>query len=272
MKDDIGEGSARSRFGKLLKRTRGQAGLTQQELAAVSMVAQSTISDLELGKKGTRREPVVRLDKALTAGGVLLGAWDAAFSGVGMTAYFREVAEAEQAATNIRDYSLGLVPGLLQVEEYVRAISEIAEPDAAPEVIDQIVKARQQRQRILDRSHPPRVTALLDEGVLIRRFRNPRVMPAQLDHLIELSYRSRVDIQVIPSDAEGHAGLGGSFTLMEAPGTGAFVYVESQQTGVSLKQPEIVARYDRTFADLRSAALPVSASRSTMEEIRGNIR
>jgi transcriptional regulator with XRE-family HTH domain len=272
LKVDGEDDEARSRFGKLLKKTRGLAGFTQQKLAAVSLVGQSTISDLELGKKGTRRDQVVRLDAALKANGVLLGAWDAAFSGVGMTSYFREVAEAEQAATTFRDYSLGLVPGIFQVEEYVRAISEIAEPDATSEAIDQIVDARKQRQLILDRPHPPKITALLDEVVLVRRFRNPEVMPKQIDHLLKLSYRSRVDIQIIPSEAEGHAGLGGSFTVMDVPGNGSFVYVESQQTGVSLKQPEIVARYDRTFAELRSAALPITASRSKMEEIRGNIR
>ena len=58
---------------------------------------------------------------------------------------------------------------------------------------------------------------------------------------------------------------------MEVPGNGTFVYVESQQTGMALRQPEVVASYERTFAELRSAALPVTASRSKMEEIRGSI-
>lgn len=266
------EEEARARFGRLLKKIRGQAGLTQQELAAVSLVAQSTISDLELGKKGTRRDPVMRLDEALTANGVLLGAWDAVFSGVGMTTYFREVAEAEQSATKIQDYSLGLVPGLLQVEKYIRAISELAEPDATPEVLDQILEARQKRQRILERDHPPRATFLLDEVVLLRRFRDPGVMPAQIDRLIELSWLSRLHIQIVPIEAEGHAGLGGSFILMEVPGNGTFAYIESHQAGMALKQPEAVASYERIFADLRSAALPVPVSRSKMEEIRGNIK
>lgn len=188
---------ARARFGKLLKKIRGQASFTQQELAAVSLVAQSTISDLELGKKGTRRDPVVRLDKALTANGALLGAWDAVFSGVGMTTYFREAAEAEQSATKIQDYSLGLVPGLFQVEEYVRALAEVGKPEANLETIDQIVEARQKRQIILEREHPPTITVLLDEVVLLRRFREPRVMFTQIEHLIKLSYRPRLKVQIL---------------------------------------------------------------------------
>lgn len=264
-----GEDAARLRFGKLLRKLRGQAGLSQQEVASLAMVSQSAVSDLELGKKGTRRDPVARLDRALTARGVLVDAWDAVFSGSGMTAYFREIAESEQAATIIREYSIGLVPGLLQVEEYVRAISEIAEPDADPEFIDQIVNARQHRQKILGRAHPPAITVLLDETVLMRRFRDPKVMDVQINHLLEQSYRPRVNLQIVPITAEGHAGLGGSFTLMEVPGSGPFVYIESQQTGMSLKQPDVVARYDRTFAELRSAALPVPESRTRMEEIQG---
>lgn len=244
--------------------------MTQMQLASASMVGQSTISDLEHGKKETRRDNVVRLDRALNARKVLLDAWDAAFSGTGMTAYFREVAEAEQEATKIRDYSLGLVPGLFQTEGYVRALTEVGKPEAESETINQIVKARQQRQRILERVHPPTMTVLLDEVVLRRRFRDPQVMRDQVAHLLKQSYRPRLNIQIVPIATEGHAGLGGSFTLMEGSDV-PFVYVESQETGVSLKQPEVVASYDRVFAELRSAAMPVPASRSMMEEIRGGI-
>jgi transcriptional regulator with XRE-family HTH domain len=271
VQEEDADKAAQLRFGKLLRKLRGQAGLTQQELAALAVVSQSTVSDLERGKKGTRRDPVARLDKALTARGVLVDAWDAVFSGAGVTSYFREVAEAEQMAVKIRDYSHGLVPGLFQVEEYVRAINEIANPEATTEAIDQIVKARKYRQNILDRPHPPTITVLLDEVVLLRRFRKPEVMKEQIDHLIDQSHRPRVKLQIVPIATEGHPGLGGSFTLIDVPDSGTFAYVESQRTGVSLKQPDVVASYDRIFAELRSAALPVPSSRSRMEEIRGSI-
>ncbi|MEU1714483.1 helix-turn-helix domain-containing protein [Nocardiopsis dassonvillei] len=271
VQEEDADKAAQLRFGKLLRKLRGQAGLTQQELAALAVVSQSTVSDLERGKKGTRRDPVVRLDKALTARGMLVDAWDAVFSGVGVTAYFREVAEAEQMALKIRDYSYGLVPGLFQVEEYVRAISELSNPEATTEAIDQIVKARKYRQQILDRPHPPTITVLLDEVVLLRRFRKPEVMKQQIDHLIDQSYRPRVNLQIVPIATEGHPGLFGSFRLIDVPDSSTFAYIESQRTGVSLKQPDVVASYDRIFAELRSAALPVPSSRSRMEEIRGSI-
>ncbi|MFJ9552318.1 Scr1 family TA system antitoxin-like transcriptional regulator [Nocardiopsis sp. NPDC101807] len=265
-----GQAAAGRRFGKLLKKSRGQAGLSQQELAAAAMVSQSLISDIEQGKKGTRRDVVVRLDNALAARGALVDFWDAAFSGVGMTSYFREAAEAEQSASVIRDYSHGLVPGLFQVEQYVRAINELR-PEASSEEIEQIVKGRHLRQKVLHRPSPPTFTVVLDEVVLCRRFRDPDVMRAQIDHLVKLSYHPRTTLQVVPIDAEGHPGLGGSFTLMEVPGSGEFVYIESQRTGLSLKQPDVVASYERIFAELRGAALPVTASRLRMEEIRGSI-
>ncbi|MFJ9552196.1 Scr1 family TA system antitoxin-like transcriptional regulator [Nocardiopsis sp. NPDC101807] len=104
-----------------------------------------------------------------------------------------------------------------------------------------------------------------------QRPRSPAVNPgAQLAPQSSRPTPSRADIQTIPREAEGHAGLGGSFTVMDMPGNGSFVYVENQKTDVSLKQLEIVALYDRSFAELRSAALPVSVSRSGMEEIRGS--
>ncbi|QUX27147.1 helix-turn-helix transcriptional regulator [Nocardiopsis akebiae] len=262
---------SKERFGKLLKKLRSRAGMTQQELSALSMVGQSTISDIERGKKRTQRDYVAHLDSALTARGVLLGAWDASFSDGGTSAYFREVAEAEQTAEEIREYALGLVPGLLQVEGYVRAISSLARPKAAPESIDKIVIARQYRQELLTRAHPPAVTVLLDETVLLRRFQDPEIMNAQIQHLIEQSRRPRLRIQIVPLKTEGHAGLGGAFKLMEVPDTGTFAYVESQETGFVLRQSEVVAGYEHTFAELRSAALPVPESRVRMEEIRGMI-
>lgn len=263
--------AARERFGKLLKKYRGQAGVTQQKLAKSAVIAQSTISDLESGKKGTRREQIERIDKALISNGVLLNAWEAAFSPTGMIGYFREVAEDEQIALEIREYALGLVPGLVQVEQYARAISQLASPYTPPAQIEKIIKTRIYRQQILDRDHPPKMIVLLDESVLLRRFSDPSVMPAQIKHLLKLSHRPRITIQVIPEDTEDHVGLSGSFRLSTAPDSNPFAYVEGLKSGMTLKEPEIVESYERTFADLRSTALPVPASRSRMEEIRGSI-
>ncbi|GAA1449917.1 helix-turn-helix transcriptional regulator [Nocardiopsis tropica] len=261
--------SARERFGLLVRKYRLQAGMTQHELARAAVIAQSTVSELERGIKGTRREQVVRIDRALIAHDVLVNSWDTAFSPSGMNTYFRDVAEAEQVAVEIREYALGLVPGLFQVAEYARAVIQIGSPHASPDAIEQIVAARLKRQEILKRPHPPRVTVLLDETLLLRRFSDPGVMPAQITHLIKASHRPRITLQVVPMSTEGHAGLGGAFMLSSAPDRGTFAYVEGHKAGMSLKEPEIVASYDRTFAELRSAALPVPASRSLMEQIRG---
>ncbi|MEU3016681.1 helix-turn-helix transcriptional regulator [Nocardiopsis sp. NPDC007018] len=263
--------SPQQRFGRLLNGHRTGVGMTQHELARAVPIAQSTISDLESGKKATRRAKIEQIDAALGAGGVILNSWDALFSPTGMIGYFREVAEDEQVAFEIREYALGLVPGLVQVEQYARAISELASRYASPGEIDQMVQARLFRQQILDRDHPPVMIVLLDESVLRRRFSDPAVMPTQIDHLLRLTHRPRITIQIIPTDTEDHAGLGGSFRLSTAPDSSPVAYVEGQKTGMSLKQPEIVASYERTFADLQGSALPVAASRSWMEEIRGNI-
>lgn len=267
-----GTDPARERFGVLLKKYRVQAGATQQELARSAMVAQSTISDLERGRKGTRRDQVVRIDSALNAHGVLVNAWEAAFSPSGMGGYFREVAEAEQSAVAIRQYALGLVPGLAQTEKYARAVTQIGLPHSAPEVIERIVRTRMHRQGVLERNHPPTLTMILDETVLLRRFKDPEVMRGQTEHLIDMSHRDRVTIQVLPMDTEGHAGLGGAFKMIATADSGDIVYIEGHDIGMSLKEPEIVNSHDQIFAELRSAALPVPASRSRLEQIRGNIR
>ncbi|MFI6578330.1 DUF5753 domain-containing protein [Nocardiopsis sp. NPDC050513] len=186
-----------------------------------------------------------------------------------MTDYFREIAEYERSATEIRQYAMGIIPGLAQMECYARTITQLALPHAPPKQIDEMVAVRMHRQEILERAHPPVFTVVLDESILYRTFRDPGVMRAQINRLVELSYRPRITIQVVPMMTEGHPGLDGSFRLMTVPDSGDFAYIEGREVGLPIKEPELVQNYERVFADLRSAALPVLDSRARMEEIRG---
>ncbi|MDE3723809.1 helix-turn-helix transcriptional regulator [Nocardiopsis sp. N85] len=265
----VASDSSRRRFGLLLRNHRLRAGMTQQEMARAAFLSQSTVSSLESGEKGTKREQVERLDAALTANGTLVNSWDAHFAPHGMIDYFREVAEAEQTATEIRQYGFGVVPGLVQTEGYARVISRMGSPHASPEKIEAMVKARRHRQSILDREHPPMCVILLDESTVMRAFSDPDIMYAQINRLLELSYRPRITIQLVPMLTEQHPGLDGSFKLLAVPDSGDFAYIEGRGAGLTIKEPEIVQGYERVFGELRSAALPLPASRARLEEIRG---
>ncbi|MEV2277626.1 helix-turn-helix transcriptional regulator [Nocardiopsis sp. NPDC049922] len=262
---------AKLRFGALLRKYRNRAGMTQQELARAAAVSQSAVSELETGAKGTTRDYVARLDAALIARGVLVNSWDAYFSPNGTINYFKEIAERELNAPEIREYGLGLIPGLVQTECYARTFTQLGSPFATPKEVDAMVLTRMRRQEILDRPHPPVLTVLLDESTIMRTFSDPAVMRAQINRLITLSYRPRVTIQVVPMMAEGHLGLEGSFKLMTVSGGEELAYIEGHATGLTIKEPRLVQSYKRLFGELQGAALTVPDSRARMAEIRGEV-
>ncbi|OLT28768.1 transcriptional regulator [Nocardiopsis sp. CNR-923] len=245
--------------------------MTQQELARAAAVSQSAVSELETGAKGTTRDYVTRLDAALIARGVLVNSWDAYFSPNGMIDYFKETADREQDSPEIRQYGLGLVPGLVQTECYARAITQLGSPHTTPEQVDSLVRTRMRRQEILDRPHPPVFTAILDESTLMRTFSDPGVMRAQINRLITLSYRPRITIQVVPMMTEGHPGLEGSFKLMTVSDGDELAYIEGHQAGLTIKEPRLVESYKRVFGELQGTALTVPDSRARMAEIRGEL-
>jgi transcriptional regulator with XRE-family HTH domain len=144
----------------------------------------------------------------------------------------------EGSATAIRHNNPGLMPGLLQTEEYARAILNTYVADKT--TIDDRVALRLERQAIFDRNDPPEAVFVLDEAVIRRWVGGPSVMHAQLEWLKEVAARPNVTVQVIPFSAGEHVGIQGSFSLYEFPpdedddyvvfleGSGAFTLVRNE--------------------------------------------
>lgn len=143
------------------------------------------------------------------------------------------------------------------------------EPNASDETIDGYVKARLARQSVLTRDDPPApvVYALIDEGALHRPVAPPPVMCDQLSHLLEVSRKPRVTIQVVPYDAGGHHGLLGAFDMADRPKDGSIVFIEDVAGGRVSEDAATVAEVVLCFDALRSEALPKSASRTFMESV-----
>jgi hypothetical protein len=142
-------------------------------------------------------------------------------------------------------------------------------PNASEDMIDGYVAARLARQSVLTRDDPPvpMVYALLDEGALHRPVAPPPVMHDQLAHLVEVSRKPHVTIQVVPYDARGHSGLLGAFVIADRPGDGSIVFIEDVTGGRVSEDAATVAEVALRFDALRSEALPKSASRTLMESV-----
>jgi DNA-binding XRE family transcriptional regulator len=183
-------------------------------------------------------------------------------------AWFASWVDAEQRAAVIRWWEPLLIPGLLQTADYARALFDAWQAVVPRADTDADVTARLDRQRIFDRPVPPSFWALLDETVLYRCVGSAKVMHDQLIHLVDMSQRPRVTVQVLPADVGAHVGLLGAFALATfGDNTAGIVYLESPATGETNKHPATVAKIDLTYETLRSEALGGRASRDLIRKV-----
>lgn len=264
---------ARWQLGRQLKAAREAAKITQSEIADVLGCSESKIYKLEAGDVGINRgDLIVMLDRYgitdeqrratifdLQKQGKQRGWW--AKYGQLPNNYSMYVG-LESAAIEVKNFELAVVPGLLQTEEYARAIASAAWPGQEEEVRRR-VELRMARQACLTEDPPLKFWAIVDEGVLHRCTGGPDVMRAQLRHLIEMSERPNVVLQVLPFSEGWHPGTVGSFSILEFPETvhSPVVYIESQAGDAYLEREDDLRRVTLIYTHLHAAALSASKSR-----------
>jgi transcriptional regulator with XRE-family HTH domain len=259
----------RRELGALLRKLRTEKGFTVEQAATQLMFSMSKLSRMETGHGIATPRDIRDLcslygvtDEAerdrlmqLAREGKQQGWWqpyDLPYSTyVGL--------EAE--ATSIRTFQPSVVPGLLQTEDYARAIQQVAEPELSTgeltaEVVERRVIARLMRQGLLTDSNPLRFWAVLDEAVLHRIVGSAEVMKMQLGHIVELAARENVTVQVVAYGAGAHPAPGSMFNILEfSTAVQGVVYVEGLAGWIYIERPEDVSRYDRVFARLCRMAL-----------------
>lgn len=163
----------------------------------------------------------------------------------------------EAGAKSLFGFEPTMIFGLLQTEDYARALIEEgpAEIDAAE--AEQRLKVRMERQKLLTRDDPLRLWVVLDEAALRRQVGGPEVMRAQLEHLLEVAELAKVTLQVIPFAAGAHPGTTGPFTIMEFPDPRdpQTVYVDTPAGELWVERLEEVTLFQTAFERLRATAL-----------------
>jgi transcriptional regulator with XRE-family HTH domain len=164
----------------------------------------------------------------------------------------------EAAAHSIKAYEAQVVPGLLQIPEYTRTVIRAARPDIADDELDQRMHVRKMRQSLIDQDDPLNFWVVLDEAVFHRIIGNASVMAEQLDHLAMMAERPCVTLQLLAFDAGAHAGIDGTFAILEYedPGDPDVVFAENAAGGLFLEKEHEIARYRSIFDHLRASALP----------------
>lgn len=161
----------------------------------------------------------------------------------------------ERDASAISNYEPLLFPGLTQTPEYARQVMHGIDPRLSDADVDALVAARLSRQAIIGRRNAPHVHLIMDEMVLRRTVVAPEVIRAQLHHLLALSERQNIAVQVVPINAAAHPGLMGSFVLLEFTAEPTLVHVESRSTGSFLEEDEQINTVRLAWRELRTIAL-----------------
>jgi len=270
---------ARWQLGSQLKTMREAAKITQIQIADVLGCSESKIYKIESGDVGINRgDLLVMLDRYhltdeqqretafdLQKQGKQRGWW--AKYGTIPNNYSMYVG-LEGAATEVRNFELAVVPGLLQTEDYARAITTAAFPDQ-PDEAERRVELRMARQVCLTEDPPLRFWGIVDEGVLHRRTGGEDVMRAQLRHLVDLSRRPNITLQVLPYSEGWHPGTTGSFSVLEFPDAvhSPVAYIESQAGDVYLEREDDLRRVTLTYTHLQTAAISQAKSRELIAAI-----
>jgi transcriptional regulator with XRE-family HTH domain len=249
-------------YGWELRRQREAHGLKQGQLGEIIFCTGSLVGQIETTKKIPTRDFSERVDAALGTDGVFSRLIGLVLRSQ-LPNWFQPYAEMEAKATYISTYQAQLVYGLLQTEEYARAVLTTGMPGD----LDGLVAARMERQRILERERPPLAWAILDEAVLHRPIGGREVMRRQLARLLEFTGHRWMRVQVLPNVAGEHASLAGSFNLLRFEEDPDVVYTEDVIAGHMTANPETVKEAARRYAHLQAAALSVEASAALITRV-----
>ncbi len=265
---DPGSGMLRV-FGRQLKRFRLRAGLERSEFGARLGYSVSTIAAYEQGRRVPPPRFIDQADELLDAGEVLKEMKEEV-ARAQYPAFFRGAAKLEAEAVELHAYDTHLVKGLMQTENYARAVFKMWRPLLDEEIIEQRIAARLARQTIFAKRPRPHMSFVIEEAALHKRLGGRDVWRGQLEQILLISQERNVDVQVMPLDREEHAGLAGPFTLIELRDGRRIAYTEVQSDSRLHTERGRVRELEATYGSLRAQALTPRKSQALIEKLLGD--
>jgi len=260
----------RRQLGQELRRLREAAGTTIDQVAERLNCSASKISRIETGQSGVSSREVRDILAAYQIEGELAEwlvemareakqrGWWQLYGTVLTSAYVG----LEAAAAGLRSFEPLVVPGLLQTEEYARAMVLAGRPDMSTEEVEQRIRVRMKRQSLLFQDDPLQLSIILDEAALRRPVGGIDAMRRQLDKLVNAAGLPHVTLQVLPLSAGAHGGMDGAFTILlfEEQANQNLVFAANGAGGLFLEKDEEIERYASIFAGLQRGALSPARS------------
>ncbi|MFC7995537.1 helix-turn-helix domain-containing protein [Streptomyces rochei] len=256
-------------FGRQLKLLRTRAGMERAELGKRLGYSADTVASIEQGRRIPQARFIEKADEVLGAGGVLT-ALKEEVGRAQYPAFFRDMARLEARATALNVYAVYAVPGLLQTEDYARAVFHMQRPLLEDDVIEQRLEARMVRQEIFCRRPAPLMSFVIEEAVLRRPIGGPKVMREALEQILVTGQSRNVEVQVMPIDREDNAALGGPFSLIDTDNGQRLAYAEVQDHSRLYTDTAYVRTLEARYGILRSQALTPSESAAFIEQLMGD--
>jgi transcriptional regulator with XRE-family HTH domain len=272
----------RRRLRTELKKARQTSGLTQEKVASEMDWSLSKIIRIESASSGISANDLKALlqlygvkDPGQVDSLVALAraarerSWWSAYRDVASQSLL-QLTEYESAAQVIRQFETMFVPGILQTEDYARAvIDNYYEEGLSSNQLRALVELRTRRQDVIDTENPPTFNFVLDEGVVRRVVAGPSVMRRQLRRLIEAADKPNITLELIPFSAGLHPGMKGPFEIIELadPADSEIVYLESPRGDIFSDVPEETSKYREAFVRLEKSSLGPQGSLARIAKI-----
>ncbi len=268
-------------LGNQLRRLREAAGVTPDQAGYEIRASRSKISRLENGRVSFKERDVADLltlygvtGEQVRAGMLDLArranapGWWAKFGDI-LPDWFEVYLGLEASASVIRTFELQFVHGLLQTEDYARAVTTLGHKAAPKDEIDRRVSLRMKRQDLLAGPDPPRLWSVMDEAALRRPVGGRAVMRSQLHRLAEAAALPQVTLQVMPFRHGGHAAAGGSFTILRfaEPDLPDVVYIEQLTSALYLEGHADVDHYMEVMNRVSAEALTPARTADFINQI-----
>ncbi|KJY45549.1 DNA-binding protein [Streptomyces sp. NRRL S-444] len=261
-------GAVVAAVGRQLKMWREAAGLDRSAFAERMGYGADLTRKIESGTRIPRPEFLDKADEVLGAGGKI-AAMKVDVEKARYPKKVRDLAKLESQAVEIGAYDGVVVLGLLQTEEYARALYELRRPAYPEDEVQRLVAARLARQEVIRQKPAPLLTVVQEETVLRRPVGGKMVLRRQLEHLLEVGSLRHVEIQVMPTTVEEHAGLGGSLQLMRLKDGTTVGHNEVQLVSRLITEPKEVQILDMRYGMIRAQALTPRESLTFIEKVLG---
>ncbi|KOY59313.1 helix-turn-helix domain-containing protein [Streptomyces sp. XY332] len=261
-------GAVVAAVGRQLKMWREAAGLDRSAFAERISYGADLTRKIESGTRIPRPEFLDKADEVLGAGGKI-AAMKVDVEKARYPKKVRDLAKLESEAVEIGSYDNVVVTGLLQTEEYIRSLYAVRRPAYSEDQIERLVAARVARHDILRRHPAPLLTVVQEEAVLRRPVGGKMVLRRQLEYLLEVGQLRNVEIQVMPTAVEEHAGLAGSLKIMRLRDGTTVGHNEVQLVSRLITEPKEVQILDMRYGMIRAQALTPRESLTFIEKVLG---